>query len=247
VARARAQRPSTLRFRGAPPGLEALAPAALVPADADPATVGLKVGRVEHVAQLDTTELPAGASYLRFSLPSTTPPGTYEGTAKVGEQEFPIVADVESWPSLQLSPSQLTLEAAAGAEVQAHVTVLNDGNVALEIGPAYAFGLFADDGIEEAFAIAFREKTARGEGRFGRFVEGIASHHGGFTRVKVAEGAGLVEPGDVRQLALAFRFPDALEAGKTYGGTLTLHGFNYAVRASVAPVTVPRTRRRKAG
>jgi hypothetical protein len=247
MARARAQQPPTLRFRGPPQGLEALAPAALVPEDADPATVVLKLGRVEQVAPLDSTEIAAGASYLRFSLSSTTTPGTYEGRAKVGKQEFPVVAEVEPSPSLQLSPTQLTIEAAPGAEASAHATILNDGNVGLEIGRAYAFGLFADDGIEEAFAIAFREETARGEGRFGRFVEGLASHHGGFTRVKVAEGAGVLEPGDLRQVALEFRFPDELEAGKTYGGTLMLHGFSYAIRATVPPATVPATRRRKAG
>jgi hypothetical protein len=251
-ARAAATQPPPLRFRGAPPGLEALAPAALVPEDAEPATVVLKLGDVEQLAPLEITEVGAGASFLRISLPQTTPPGAYEGRAKIGDSEHAVAAEVEPWPSLQFIPTAIRLQAVSGKEEQAHVTVLNDGNVALEIAGAYAFGLFADEGVELAFATAFRDDKEKGERRLDRFVEGVAEQHGGFVRVRVSEGSGVLEPGDLRALGLVFRFPDGLESGRAYGGALTIHGLSLAVRATVAPVrtTEPRatTRaRRKAG
>ena len=252
-ARAAAARQPPLRLRGAPLGLSAFAPAELVPEGVDAATVVLRLGKVEQLAPLRATGIGAGASHLLVSLEKTTPPGTYEGRVKVGDAEYPVVAEVEPLPSLQFSPPTIRLEAASGREEQAHVTVLNDGNVALEIAGAYAFGLFTDEGVELAFATAFREDTARGQARFDRFVEGVADQHGGFVRVRVAEGSGVLEPGEVRPLGLVFRFPDGLEGGRSYGGALTINGVSLSVRATVAPGPVTRdakatTRaRRKAG
>jgi hypothetical protein len=244
VARSRAAtQPPLLRFRGAPPGLDALAPAELFPEGPEAGTVVLKLGRVEQLAPVRATDIGAGASHLLVSLPTTTAPGSYEGRAKVGENEYPVVAEVEPMPSLQFSPATVRLQAASGKEEQAHVTVLNDGNVALEIAGAYAFGLFADEGVELAFATAFREDTERGERRFDRFVEGVAEQHGGFVRVRVSEGAGVVEPGDLRSLGLVFRFPDGLESGRSYGGALTIHGLSINIRATVAPASTPRAPR----
>lgn len=251
MARARVNQPSgpVLRFRGAPPGLHALAAADLFPDDAAPTTVALALGRAEHLVPLDVTGIGAGASRLRISLPQTTAPGAYEGRTKSGGIDYPVVVEVEPWPSLQFSPASVMLLASSGAEEQAHVTVLNDGNVAFEIPGATAFGLFTEEGVELAFAAAFREdEAAKGEQRFDRFVEGVAEQHGGFVRVRVSEGAGILGPGELRTLGLAFRFPDGLESGRVYGGSLTIQGRTLAVRATVAPASAPTTRaRRKAG
>jgi len=224
-ARATQQPKAVLRFRGAPPGLEALAPSELAPDGVDPATVALKLGRVEQLAPLDVTEVAAGASHLHFSLPDATAPGTYEGRARLGDAEHTLVAEVEPWPFLSFAPPLVRLEAASGEDVEAHVTVLNGGNVAIEIAGAYAFGLFADEGVELAFADAFRDEpgpkpagratsaTTKPANRFDRFVEGVADQHGGFVRVRVAEGAGVLAPGELRSLGLVFRFPEGLESG----------------------------------
>lgn len=252
-ARAAATQPPPLRLRGAPLGLSAFAPSELVPEGVEAATVVLKLGKVEQIAPVRATEIGAGASHLLVSLAKTTPPGTYEGRVKVGKAEHPVVAEVEPMPSLQFSPATIRLEAASGQEQQAHVSVLNDGNVALELAGAYAFGLFTDEGVEQAFATAFREDTVKGQGRFDRFVEGVAEQHGGFVRVRVAEGSGVLEPGEVRSLGLVFRFPDGLESGRSYGGALTIHGLSLGVRATVAPASPTREAkattkaRRKAG
>lgn len=246
MARKRAAEQPPLRFRGAPPGLETLAPPALL-AGAEGAAVTLRLpGEVTELARMPLHAAPVGTAgaYLRFSLPETTPPGSYTGTAALGGAEYPVVAEVEPHVSLRLTPMLLTLEAEAGAEADAHVTILNDGNVAYEIGRAYAFGLFNPEGIEAAFGAGFREDTARGAGRFDRFVETLADHHE-FARLQVSEGAGPLEPGEVRNLALGIRLPDRLERGRTYQGTWSLHNLGYTVRVTVAGERP--TRRRKAG
>ena len=248
MARARAEQPPLLRFRGPPPGMEAFAPATLVPAGVDPAAVTFDLpGRVAQIAALDALPARAGASYLRLSLPDTTPPGSYEGTARLGKTEFRVVAEVEPAPSLQITPTHLSLEAEPGAELEVHINALNDGNVPLEIRRTHAFGVFADQGVEEAFGAAFQTETAAGERRFDRFVETLADHHGGLVRVQVTEGDGALEPGDLRQLRLSLRLPTELEGGRTYAGTWSLPGLSYYVQAVVAPAAARATRRRKAG
>jgi hypothetical protein len=228
--------------------MEAFAPAALVPEGVDPAAVTFELpGRVAQLAPLEAMPVRAGAAYLRLSLPETTPPGSYEGTARLGKNEFRVVAEVEPAPSLQITPTHLSLEAEPGAELEVHANALNDGNVPLEIRRTYAFGVFADEGIEEAFGAAFQAETATGERRFDRFVETLADHHGGLVRVQVAEGDGVLEPGDLRQLRLSLHLPTELEAGRTYAGTWSLPGLNYYVQAVVAPTPARTTRRRKAG
>jgi hypothetical protein len=235
-----------LRFRGAPLGLETLAPPALL--ESGPAGgVTLKLpGEVARLAPAPLQIAPVGSSaaYLRFSLPETTPPGSYSGTAEVGGVEFPVVAEVEAHLSLRIAPTMLTVAAAPGATVDAHVTALNDGNVAFEIRSAYAFGLFDQEGIEAAFGAGFRDETAKGERRFDRFVETLADHHE-LARLQVSEGGGPLQPGEVRALALSLRLPDGLEPGRTYQGTWTLYTVGYTVRVAVADERP--TRRRRAG
>ena len=241
------QQQPLIRFRGAPPGLEAFGPGSLAAEGEGGGGVTLKLpGRASHLAELEAVEVDAGASHLRLSLPPATPPGSYEGTARVGERDYRIVVEVEPAPALRFAPGVLVVDAAAGGDAEAHVSVLNAGNVPLELGRAYAFGLFADDGIEEAFGAAFRAPEPKGERRFDVFVEELTDKHGGLARVRVVEGAGTLEPGQVGVLRLAFTFPKELEAGRTYAGTWPLHGSGYTVRVRVSEPKIEVRRRRKA-
>ena len=229
--------------------MEALAPAELVTAEAAGAGVMLRLPSVSDLAPLplDASPLPAGASYLRLSLPQTTPPGSYEGTIRLGEQEIPVVAEVESYASLQLAPTQLQLETVPGGETEAHVTALNDGNVGLEIGRAHAFGIFDVLGAERGIRAAFTADTDASERRLDRLIDELADSHGGLVRVQVAEGDGVLDPGAVRDLRVSFRFSDDLEPGHTYSGTWPLHTLRYYVRVAVAPAREQATRRRRTG
>src|SRR5579863_202817 len=114
--------------------------------------------------------IPAGATAtrLRIVLPKSTPPGTYKGRVKFGDSQYPILAEVEPYPHLRLSPSRLSLEAAAGSEIEVELTLVNGGNVTCEVGKAYAFGLFDKDGLNRGTAAAFQDDAGRGRGRFDR-------------------------------------------------------------------------------
>ena len=253
----RGDRTAVIRFRGAPPGLEALVPAAVIAGDNDQGTASVSIEGVDRLSAIDATEVAPGVTHLHIGLPETTPPGTYEGKARVGDADLPLVAEVEPWPSLRFTPAMIRILATAREKVTAHVAVLNAGNVALELGKAQAFGLFADEGLERAFGTAFRHDVGRGEDRFSTFVEGLAENHAGLVRVEVAEGAGSIEPGEVRDVGLVLHLPERLVEGRTYTGSLAIHGFGLQVVTIVTRGETPvirdeapprrATRTRKAG
>ena len=123
MARKRAAEQPPLRFRGSPLGLESLASPALLAAAAE-AAVRLRLpGDVTQLAQPALHAAPVGTAgtYLRFSLPETTPPGSYTGTVAVGDAEYELVAEVEPHRSLRVTPTLLTLVAPPGGRVSAHV------------------------------------------------------------------------------------------------------------------------------
>jgi hypothetical protein len=244
VARKRAE-PQPLRFRGAPIGMEAFAPTESVSVpDGAGATLRLpSVAELEPLP-LEASPLVGGTSYVRLSLPQTTPPGTYDGTMRLGETEVPVVAEVEPYPSLQLAPTQLQLEAEPGAQVEAHVTAFNDGNVSLEIGATHALGLFDVVGAERGIRAAFTADTEKGQRRLDRLVDELAESDGGLVRLQVTEGAGVLEPAELHQLRLVFRLSEDLEPGHTYSGTWALHNLRYYVRVVVPPAAKRPTRGR---
>jgi hypothetical protein len=226
-----ARHKTQLKFRGSPLGLECIAPVERTSISTGMVAIDLGGAIGQLKANLHMLKLPGSASArLRFALPALTPAGTYEGTAKVDANEFPIVAKVEPRVHLVLSPNHLALEAFAKAEVTAELTLLNDGNVTCEIGKAQVFRLFDLDGFNRGLAAALSNDGAKGRERIERFVEALADSHGGMVRVMVHEGAGTIRPGEHRELSLAFRFSDRLANGRTYYGYLSLYNLHYHVQ-----------------
>jgi len=227
---AKADQAQLLRFRGSPRAIEALIPMGMPEAAERRLAVDLEV-EAERKPPIVVHPIPMGASAtrLRLVLPESTPPGTYKGTVQVGDARYPIEAQVDAYRHLRLSPSRLSLEAAAGSEVEVELTVVNGGNVTCEVGRAYALGLFDKDGLNRGTAAAFQEDAPRGQERVGRLMDEFAEGYGGFLRMKVEEGAGPLDPGELRNLKLKLKMPDRLKAGRNYFGTWSFHNLAYLV------------------
>jgi hypothetical protein len=179
---------------------------------------------------LQTEPISASAARLRFSLPESTPPGTYEGTVQISGEYYPILVEVEPHPYLVISPRQLLLRVASGAEATADLVLINSGNVPCEITKAHAFGIFDIDGAERAIGAALGSSTEKGQGRLNRLLDEAADNHGGLVRVNVREGVGSIAPGELRNLRATLRFSDRLKAGHTYWGTWPLLNLRYYVQ-----------------
>jgi hypothetical protein len=143
------------------------------------------------------------------------------------EQDVEIVVEPEVL--LRLLPARLVFEASPGERVPFVLTLVNSGNVAVEIRGAYAFGLFDVAGPERAIGRLVAEPK-EGQRRIDAFADAIADEHGGLVRVKVEAGEGTIEPGAATELTIAIHVPDRLRPGHTYWGTWPLHNLKYYVR-----------------
>jgi hypothetical protein len=193
-----------------------------------------------HAVQLDVSPSKRGAvdavavsaaadPIVRLSLPSATPPGTYSGRMQVDGREQDVEIVVEPEVLLRLLPARLVFEASPGERVPFVLTLVNSGNVAVDIRGAYAFGLFDVAGPERAIGRLVAEPK-EGQRRIDAFADAIADEHGGLVRVKVDTGQGTIEPGAAVELAITIQVPDRLRPGHTYWETWPLHNLKYYVR-----------------
>ncbi len=180
-----------------------------------------------------------GLSSLRLDLPRWTPPGTYQGTLQLGDQEQRLVVEVEARQKLRMSPRRLSLRGAPKAAVSAEVTLSNVGNVACEVRGAAVFALFDPSSFERATQRAF-QSSARSDERFlDRLAAEVSEGYAGTVRLKVDSGAGMLEPGDSRDLRVTLHLPELLAAGRTYEGVWRIGTFGYNVEVETANGTPP--------
>jgi hypothetical protein len=217
-----------IRFRGAPRSLAAIVSGAAaggvhtVRINASPA--------MRAAAPVEAVAVSAAADPVaRLSLPSATPPGTYNGRMQVdgGEQDVEIVVEPEVL--LRLLPARLVFEASPGERIPFELTLVNSGNVPVDIRGAYAFGLFDIAGPERAIGRLVADPK-EGQRRIDAFADAIADEHGGLVRVKVDAGEGVLQPGVATELKITVHVPDRLRGGHTYWGTWPLHNLKYYVR-----------------
>lgn len=224
-----------IRLRGSPRIVEGLAPFPPQEMLTASLTFDLKVPQAGKQAAftLETDPVGASATRLKFSLPESTPPGTYEGTAQIGGESYPIKVEVEPYPYLVISPRQLLLQIRPGADTTVDLTLVNSGNVPCEITKTHAFGIFDVKGVENSIGTALRDSKEKGQGRLNRLIDEVADHHGGLVRVTINEGVGVIKPGEFRNLRATLRLSDRLKPGYTYWGTWPLFNLKYYVRVYV--------------
>jgi hypothetical protein len=228
VKRSAGARP-TLRFRGSPVSLDALVgiPHEHFGAASKFSVEELAPGAVPNV---HASSVAQGATRLRMEIARNTVPGMYKGTAKVGDETYPVEIQVEPYVHLSVSPRQLVVDARAGQDLHEDLIVANTGNVPADIGVTYAFGLYDVQGAERGIRQAFRKTESDGRSRLDQLVDGLAEGHAGIVRLRVEDGAGPIAPGEVRAIRLDLRMPAGLQSGYTYTGTLPIHNLRYYVK-----------------
>ncbi|HTR62975.1 MAG TPA: hypothetical protein VMH37_14790 [Candidatus Binataceae bacterium] len=228
------ERQTTLRFSGTPSRLECIAHLAR-PA-AGRASIALKLGgRLgDHRSNLHLLRVQGSESVrMRFALPPVTPAGSYRGAAHVDDREIPVVVEVQPRAGLTVSPSSFSVEASSGGESSLALTLLNLGNVPCEIGKAYVFRLFDNNSYDHALAAALKDDGEKGRARVDRFIDEFVSAGGGNVRVAVEDGAGVIQPGEQRELTLKLKFPDHLGDDRGYYGYITMHNLHFCVNVHV--------------
>lgn len=176
----------------------------------------------------DLAAVVADAGIVRIRLPSTTPPGRHETEVNVGDRTYAAVLEIEENLELEIFPDLLRLSGAAGDVITRELTIVNHGNVPIEVPRSGGFGLFEHQGLERAIGEAFMAKTGDGAVTLNAIVMGASDAHGGLMRMRI-EGAGTLAPGESRELRVFFHLPDGIRSMRVYTGLWELYSINYYV------------------
>lgn len=169
-------------------------------------------------------------SHTRLRLDPVTPPGDYTAVIELadgGQRE--VTLSVQPQPRLRVLPGELRFTGAPGGAVSAQVLVENRGNVAVDIGDTLVTGVFDDDGIETALASTYRMDSDDLGRIVGNLFARLRDAHGGLLRLRVAEGAGTLAPGERRVLTLQTTLASRLHRGHGYHGVLQIGEHGMAV------------------
>lgn len=261
--------PPPIRFRGVPASLTAVVAEGLDPLS-DPVLLlkGYpdKGGSTEVPVQVDLDP-----RILRMTLPADVAPGAYEAVLRVASgngsppeaenpkgkagakakaaaaeddstgNDRPARVEVDAAPALRVIPEQLRLRAHPGDQVATDLTLLNQGNVPVDLRRVQPFGIFLAGGLERALRRAYVDKLSKGERRVDVIADNLAEAHGGLVKMKLQKGSGTLAPGEMRSLEVTLEIPAGLAAGSTYAGNWELAGLVYPVTVTVegAPPAPP--------
>src|SRR3954452_1140808 len=157
---ARAARTSTSEFEFIGPPQRLIAVGALP--DIAPADVGVE-GAVADFLRPGRAPLRWGmgraSRQMKLKLKPDTPPGNYTVVLRSRDERWQATARVQPFVRVHVTPSELSFRALPGETATCLTTLVNEGNVAIEVPKAALVGIFDDDGIETAFAATYREKT----------------------------------------------------------------------------------------
>jgi hypothetical protein len=231
---------TTIQFRGAPTDLEGLVPRAFQDVVASGAPLlYLSLSKSRPYAEPVIVQAESAgqtATLLRVSLPET-PPGKYDGICQIGKERFTTSIEVEAETLLIASPTHLRLRGAPGERVSAEITIINSGNVAVDIPARLKLGLLDLKAPERAFGVALQERAKDGYERINRFTEELAASHSGRLTLVVDQGAGTLDPGELRRLQISLTVPERVKAGRLYSGTLMLFNLAYYIEILVTGKT----------
>ena len=220
-----------IRFRGQPDELEGL-----VPFHVDPhrqrAHARLEAaGAAPTKLPVRSEPLGEKASCLRFAMPRSTPPGTYDATIYVDDKPHTVHVEVLPLVDLVIAPAAWHVSADPGNHTTANVALFNDGNVPVTIPKVLPLNLLAPDAWCESLGATYRAPE-KGVDRVGRFADELAQRA---AAVNVAvDGAPLtIEVGEVKTVVLTFRWNKALRAGGSYTGTLPIGNLRWSVNVEV--------------
>jgi hypothetical protein len=236
-ANRRSAAPSAVRFEGTPTAVSALVNVPGAQRSAIKVDVMLPGLDAAQPVQALTAPASETRTLVRLVLAAGTPPGAYDATVHTLAGDIPAVVLVKERPHLTLTPTLLRITAPPGGEIEQNLTAFNAGNVPCRIGRTYGFGLFDSEGLDKAVGAGLLAKAA-GLERLATMADSLADSHGGLVRMTVREGAGVLNPGEDRQLVMALRFSDRLKPGLQYVATWALQDLRTAVLVDVVKPSV---------
>ena len=199
---------------------------------------GEKVG--EPVSVILRKTKTSDLTKVKFKLDRTIPAGRYSAELRLGNKKQSLDLQIEPQVRLHVQPSILSLQGAPGATVAGEFLLINRGNVPFEMPALGTPGIFLENGVENAFAAAYRSEAEDGLELIKKFAEELKRSHGGLLKLKVTRGAGVLSPGASNVICVSTKLPEKLAPKRTYSGFWFLGNLNYTVQVSVDENRGPR-------
>ncbi len=227
---ARAARTSTSEFEFIGPPQRLIAVGALP--DIAPADVGVE-GAVADFLRPGRAALRLrmgrASRQMKLKLKPDTPPGNYTVVLRSRDERWQATARVQPFVRVHVTPSELSFRALPGETATCLTTLVNEGNVAIEVPKAALVGIFDDDGIETAFAATYREKTETVDRFLSTFTNKLREAHGGLMKLKIVRGDGSHAAGSAVAVEVEAELPGGLAKGHRYHGVWTTDFASIAV------------------
>jgi len=166
---------------------------------------------------------------LELRLRPDTPPGEHAGVLRSGKESWPAKARVQPVLRARVGPAEMSFRGSPGSTATVLTTLVNEGNVPVELPKFVPIGLFDDDGVETAFATTYRENGETIDAFLSTFTRKLREAHGGLMKLSLARGAGSHPPGAIVAIEVAADLPAALLKGHRYHGIWSTDFANIAV------------------
>ncbi len=207
--------------------------------------ISLRLANEDGIYRASLRPLSHGIGELRIRLPRQTPPGVYRGRGKLGKEEWKVAVDVVASSRVRVLPAESCLVGPPGGTSDFEVTVLNRGNVPLDVPPTQLFDLDDEKGQEGALGRTSRASLKSAEGRADRFFEELRANHAGEARVVVAQGAGVLGAGEARVLKVRLHIPVGAKEGRTYSGVWEFGPATHGIVLDIAKRQAKTPRRKR--
>jgi hypothetical protein len=174
-----------------------------------------------------------GEGRLCLRLADATPPGHYAAELRIAGNAYPVALDIQPALRLSISPRSADFQGKPGTSAAAELSLSNNGNVPIMVPETAIVMLNDDQEIEAALADIFGQDSDDAQALVGRLLRGLRARYAGPLELRIAEGAGLVEPGQQRTLNVTTKIPKNLKPGRSYDGTWEIGPLRHRVNVSV--------------
>ena len=158
---------------------------------------------------------------LRLRLQSHTPPGDYVTKLYLGDKPVDVLVRVLPAIQVTINPSELSFVGQPGGTATALMTLVNSGNMPVELPKTAPVGVFDDEGVETAFAATYGKPVETFDAFVQIFHGKLREAHGGVMKLTVTRGAGMHPPGSSAVVEMTLDLPKELKAGHRYHGVLS--------------------------
>lgn len=211
--------PATIEFVGPPRGLIAVGDTGALAG----AVWHLEGGITEYLAQRGAAlrQRRRAGGGLRLRLVAHTPPGDYPAKLYVGDKPLEVMVRVLPAVQVTITPSELHFVGMPGDQANALMTLVNAGNVPVELPKTAPVGIFDDEGIETAFAATYGKPVETFDNFVQIFHGKLREAHGGVMKLTITRGAGVHSPGTSAVVEMTLDLPKELKAGHRYHGVFS--------------------------